>query len=72
MFWSVSPSVDMLPFGVTIPATTTYTAEVGNPGRTYELPCTSISFLQLDTSQSAGEACPLPPFSIKSWLIKPV
>ena len=34
--WSVSPSVDMLPFGVTIPATT---AEVGNPGGAYELPC---------------------------------
>ena len=49
--WSVSPSVDMLPFGVTIPATVPHrskipegcpgycTAEVGNPGGTCELSC---------------------------------
>jgi hypothetical protein len=39
--WSVSPSFDMLPFGVTIGYCT---AEVGNPEGNYELPCVITKF----------------------------
>jgi hypothetical protein len=35
----------MLSFGVTIPSY--YTAEVGNPGGTYELPCIFFSLYDL-------------------------
>ena len=37
---SVSPSVELLPFGVTIPATVPQRTEI--PGGTYELPCTIL------------------------------